>query len=447
LADRYGLTRERVRQIESAAVEALDREVSNRGYLGLRHAIRSIKRLGIAFPMSELPLIEHDPEARRLLLWAAGPFGLDDGWAVLVEYASLSNLALAAFERVAVDGIAPRFDFLESLFDLGVNREHHGYVASTIRVQEIGDSLIRPAGTLAERAVQRLTVLGRPMSIDELLEGEDSSQNARSFANAVQASAEIVRTGKDRYELAAWGGSAYIGIVPAMVDRLRIRDPEPISITDLAQELADRYGVAENSIHMYATMHPKFLAENGEVRLRPSDVPYEPEVDLVNTSACYLIEGHWSLRMLVDKDLGRGSGRGLPEAFAVHLGLQPSDSRGQLHGPAGEISVGWGMAPWVGSLRREAKQLGLVEGDYLFMRRVSATSVEFQGCQIGPDADTVTRLRALIGVVASDGDWRYDLAEALGVGAATEPDARFLLRRLRQRGDDELAGLVEELID
>jgi len=39
------------------------------------------------------------------------------------------------------------------------------------------------------------------------------------------------------------------------------------------------------------------------------------------TPWCYVIDGAWSQLLVVDKDLLRGSGRGLSEAFGVHLGI------------------------------------------------------------------------------------------------------------------------------
>jgi len=447
LADMHQVTRERIRQIEEVGSKTL-RSIADEGrYMALRHARRRIGELGAAFPVREVGLDTAWTAVERTLLWLVGPYHIDQDWAVLARYDGRSGLAMEAFQTVADNGVAFVFDYFEALADVGVNREHVDDVGNSIDLELVGDQLIFPGGGMGDRAVQRLTVVGRPMSLDELFEGEKAGRSRSGFANAVQSSPKIVRTGKNRYALREWGDSEYPGILPAMVARLQANAPHPLVVRELADELEAEYGVAGNSIHMYATMHPLFVSGDGLVRLRATGEPYEPDVNLADTASCFLIDGQWSFRVLVDRDILRGSGRHIPEAFAVHLGGQPL-VRGQLRGPNGEISIGWDMNPWIGSVRREAASLGLGQDDYIFVRRTSPTSLDFVGVRSDSldSADPADRVKALVGAPADPRPWKAVLAEALGVGGATEPDERLLLRRLQRRGDEEVASMVEELL-
>jgi hypothetical protein len=123
--------------------------------------------------------------------------------------------------------------------------------------------------------------------------------------------------------------------------------------------------------------------------------------------------------------------------------------KGQLHGPFGEISIGWDMTPSLGSIRREAQQLDLRTGDSLFVRRWSSASLDFTGLKKSdlegkPDE---ARIKLLAGATTQDPrPWPLVLAEAIGTGAATAPDPADLLGRLRVRGDRDLITLVESLV-
>ena len=104
----------------------------------------------------------------------------------------------------------------------------------------------------------------------------------------------------------------------------------------------------------------------------------------------------------VDRDFLRGSGRNISEAFAVHLGVAPGTS-GELGSDGRPVRLGWGMAPWIGSLRWVANEHGLVEDDIVFVRRCSPSKLDFTFVRNADlnGASPEAELRARVGAAGS----------------------------------------------
>ena len=395
LGGELGITRERVRQLEVSALEKVRAIAGHPDWLGIQHAGHVFSTHGAAFPIAELGV---DADVEFLTLVALlDDYRIDGDWIVGRGFRKVSDLAESTFEDLAEDGLVEADAFTDALSEMGVDPRYHDDVSLTLSLERIDGFLVKRARAAGDRAVQRLRVAGRPMTIGELAVGE---QNVRSFANAVRAHDSIVRVGKDRYALEEWGGTPYRGIVEEMIRRLAHGKIE--SIAALAAEFESEYGVSRNSVSMYATMDPRFVSEAGYVRLRRSDEPYESTARLEDAKDCFMIGGDWALRLEVDHDLLRGSGRPIPEAFGVHIGCRLGET-GVLRGPLGDIRIGWSMQTTIGSLRREARHLGLEEGDHLYVIR-----------------DGNSRLR-FAGVKARDGRWVYlehETSTARSLGAS-----------------------------
>ena len=150
-----------------------------------------------------------------------------------------------------------------------------------------------------------------------------------------------------------------------------------LPIAELAAKLGEKFEISSTSVTMYAMMHPMIVNVDGLVRLRREDEPYIPTASLEMTADCYQIDGSWSVAYTVDKDLMRGSGRVMPEAFAIHIGLQPG-GQGSLQSNDRAVNVGWGMNPFFGSLRWVVEREGLGLGDRLFVIRSKPSELEFR---------------------------------------------------------------------
>jgi hypothetical protein len=147
----------------------------------------------------------------------------------------------------------------------------------------------------------------------------------------------------------------------------------------------------------------------------------------------------------VDYDLLRGSGRTIPEAFAAHLGATPTHPVFLKAGDQ-EIKVGWGMSAVIGSLRRRAEELELVEGDWMFVRQSSPAGLSFlplPGWKLQA-ATPDERARLLVGASEEDErDLATCLADALGI-AATQVELSDSVRVLEARCEADVLAAVAE---
>jgi hypothetical protein len=281
------------------------------------------------------------------------------------------------------------------------------------------------------------------MSDAELAEAMPEPVLMNSFRNALIASEGLVRVGKGRYALTEWDHESYDGIVNEMREELALREPRPVA--ELARQLAARFGIQESSVHAFAHSHPAFVMGEGGISRRGEDQPYLPRGSLDLTASCFIVDGAWALRIPVDRELMRGSGRPIPEAFAVHVGLTPG-ARGSLAAEGGAVTLYWTSAvPCIGSLRAHALALGLEEGDALVVRRIALDRLDVMGRLRPPATATVeAQLLSRIGG-RTDLPWERSLASALGFGGVSTPPVAYLRARLEQRGDAELLALLDSL--
>ena len=195
-----------------------------------------------------------------------------------------------------------------------------------------------------------------------------------------------------------------------------------------------------------AGTHPAFLLEDGVVRLRPADQRYVPKTSLTATRGCFVVDGCWSLCIRVDHDFLRGSGRQLPEAFAVHLGLEPLGS-GKVRTPVGSTLLRWGQSPNVGSLRLLGEHLDVELGDLVFLRRNSPSSVDavvVRQADLPEDPDL--RLRALVGSPGAGGELEQVLSDALGLRGTVNHDFTEERDALLERGESDLVELLDQVM-
>jgi hypothetical protein len=443
IGDRFGITRERVRQLQGPLEETLERRLRTEEFdVLVGHAQVLSAQVGVACPVTHLPaeLQPGSSLADELFAYLAGPYRLADGWLVRRDLGtSPGDLAKGTFDSVASDdGIVPADALFDALSSAGVEpRWHLALLRGADRIAVLGGHYVR-WGTHVERLTSMLATAGRPMTSDELAAQARSVEpdiQVRSLLNRL-ADDDFRRIGRDRYALAAWEGDEYRGIVSEMETALA-GGQQPIA--GLSTDLADRFGVAAASVAMYATMHPKFVADDGVVRLRRDDEPYEIRTTLEESARCYLIDGAWSWRVPVDRDLLRGSGRAIPEAFAADLGATPTHPVVLKAGDQ-DLKIGWAMKPHVGSLRRRAEELELVEGDWMFVRHSSSAGVTFLPLPnwkvqaATPDE----RVRLLVGASEDDDrDLARCVADALGI-ADTRVELAACVRVLEARGEADV---------
>jgi hypothetical protein len=443
----FDITRERVRQLQVALEARLDGLLRSEAYdvLTARAEILAAE-VGAACPVAHLPA-ELRPGASltdELFSYLAGPFRMVDGWLLRRDIGdSPGQLARSAFDAVADEnGVAASDALFDALSSLGVaSRWHLALLHGADRIRLLDGFYVR-WGTHVERLISMLAVAGRPMKTDELAakaQSLDPDVAVRTLTNTL-ARDEFRRIGRGRYALAAWGGDDYRGIVDEMADALA---GGPRRIDELTAELVDRFGMSPASVSWNAHAHPRFIAENAQVRLRGDHEPYEITDTLESTARCYQIDGAWAWRVPVDHDLLRGSGRAIPDAFAAALGASPTHPVFLKAGDQ-EIKIGWGMYAQIGSLRRRAEELELVEGDWMFVRHSSPAGLSFLPLPSWKlqAATPDERARLLVGASEEDErDLAACLADALGI-AATQVELSDCVRVLEARGETDVLAAV-----
>lgn len=368
IGDEIGLTRERVRQVESRVVDVLTRLARSDEFDVIAARCQEIhQHVGPLRPLRDLGhsvIPDHSSLVGRLLWYIAGPYRIEKGWVRLAGMEDPSKILRSATESLAVDGSAPLSAVRYSLESMGIDGsllERMAEFDGGIRIR--GDRVLDWRMSLHDKAVAMLAMEGRPLTEGELVELVQPN-SARSMMNQISTDERITRIGPKRFALTAWQMKPYQNIATTMSERLA---DGPCDIAELARELAEKWGIAPNSVKIMASTHAAFVKEGPRVRLRRPDEPYVVRTSLENSAGCELDDaGRWRLRLEVDKDVLRGSGRQIPEAFAAHLGLEPLGSL-RLESDLGATGLKWGQAPQIGSLRSIVETLAGRLGDTLIM--------------------------------------------------------------------------------
>lgn len=450
IGERFGVTRERVRQLQGPVERKLTHLLRTPDFdVLLGHADVLSAEVGVACPVGHLPeeLKPGASLADELFAYLAGPFRLADGWLIRRDLgAGPREFALRVFDTVVDgDGIVAADALFDALSSFGVSPRWHALLMDSVdRIALLDGHYVRWGGHV-ERLTSMLAVAGRPMTNDELAAQARSIEpeiNVRGMQNRLVDDG-FRRVGIGRYALSAWDSEDFRGIVAEMETVLA---HGPAVISDLAVDLEERFGASKVSVTMYATMHPRFVAADGRVRLRRDDEPYEVTSTLEESARCYQIDGAWAWRVPVDHDLLRGSGRAIPEAFAAHLGASPTNPVDLMAGEH-EVKIRWTQTSQVGSLRRRAEELGLVEGDWMFMRHSSTSGVSFLPLP-GWKLQTTTpdeRVRLLVGGYEDDQrDLAMCLADALGIPGSSV-DLAECRRVLQERGEADVLNVLAQV--
>ncbi len=466
---RFDLTRERVRQVQQGLTNRLRDRVDepDMGPL-LRRARRVRRELGVAVPSSapevvELPNVVAGDDDRGdiaeltsgLLLWLAGPYVEEGGWLIASRERALLDELPVRLPARATDGLISWEEVREEAAAAGLRPDLvEAWLERIGGFRSEAEGLLPWHGSVTDKCEVVLLRLGEPATVEALVERIDEGYSIRSVRNRLFEDPRFVRTSKTEIGLREWGVDEYTSVVVEMAEEIERRGGRA-ELADLAGTLADRYGVSRSSVHIYATTAPMFRTENGVVRMREADEPITIEGTLEDTAGCYLIDGCWSLRVDVDFDLLRGSGRNIPPAFSKQLGVLPGD-RKEFTTAYGTVVVTWpmssAMGPSIGSLREEATSLRGERGDYLFVRVLGDAGLD---CRLlrretVESATSLDRLCLMVGQARLDraeGDALRAVATSIGLQNVGDPETPFAWPALRvallRRGEQRLADSLE----
>src|SRR5690606_15728951 len=134
LGKRFGVTRERVRQLQSKARDRLDELLADNRTSPLRRVAKELaSTLRTAAPLTAIGCGDSLDFRSRLLLWIAGPYHLDGDWLVKEPWRTVRALVDHCFASVTDEDTAE--------FDVVAEALHANGVAG-----ELGDVLMRAAG-------------------------------------------------------------------------------------------------------------------------------------------------------------------------------------------------------------------------------------------------------------------------------------------------------------
>lgn len=462
LAERLEITRERVRQIQKALTTRLLEEAPAQ----IVHlASRLRRRVGDVTTREELRV------AGAELVAASGKPTADEfsfRVEVLVRLAGpwvgrgpllLSAKATAAVDRAtaAVGLLGPGqpadavvANLSEEIRD---GDRHLEELRSILTLRELDGSLYRWGGSQPDKAYTVLSAAGRPLEFFELHAGVGLEASPRSLAQRLREDPRFMRRGKDTFGLREWGGEEYSGILEELEQAIE-RGGGRVDLGELVDRFTAEFDVSANSVRSYANDRRFLRHEDGTIAMRGvEDEELTPlrVAPLEDTPAVYLLDDVWHLRIEVDHDVLRGSGRPLRRSVAAGADLEPGLGLGFRYDEGVEVSFSWrGTQPTIGSVRGVAMGRGAVEGDLLFLPLSGAEprpSRLVEGRVLQRESG-VRRLAAEIGFdpdVVEEASDEPPSAIRLALGLTHGSDWHDVVDRLRRRREDRLLALVPEV--
>ena len=370
----FGVTRERVRQLENRVRRMFMIMMKREDAWPLRWRAETIRQsIGVAAPFASaeclLSSLNGKVDFRGIVLELAGPYDLLNGWLVL-RSAVNSEPSLKIREIANEVGyIDPQLAARE-LNSWGLDMSlHEEWLIRDGKIRKLNGRLVRWDGSIGDKLVIALANIGRPATIEALLEYIREDRAKSSAANALSIDSRAVRVSRTEWALASWGLSEYNSIAMSIRHVLKSQ-AQPASVEDIVTRLSKDLGIRESSIRAYCQA-PMFILEDGAVRLRREDEPFEyDKVSLQNAKGVFALgPQRVSLLFEVDGEMLRGSGRSLAQAagllldVALNRPLTFSNQDGisvTLTYPETSIS-----GPSIGSLRPFTEASGARLGDLL----------------------------------------------------------------------------------
>ena len=370
----FGVTRERVRQLENRVRRMLTIMMKREDAWPIRWRAETIRqRICVAAPLTSverlLSSMNGRVDFRGIVLELAGPYALVNSWLVL-------RSALSSEPTPRISDMADEFGFIDSqlatqaLKKWGLDMSlHEEWLVRDGKIRNLNGRLVRWDGSIGGKLVIALANIGRPATIEALLEYIQEDRAKSTAASALSIDSRAIRVSRTEWALASWGLSEYNSIAMSIHHVLKSQE-QPTSVEDVVTRLSKDSGMRESSIRAYCQA-PMFILEEGAIRLRRDDEPYKYDKDSLHSSKGVFALGPQRVSLLfeVDGEMLRGSGRPLAQAagllldVALNRPLTFSNLDGisvTLTNPETSFS-----GPSIGSLRPFAEASGARLGDLL----------------------------------------------------------------------------------
>ena len=437
----FGVSRERIRQVEAKVRRTLDRFLASDEALPVRWRASTLRRtLSVAAPAHTVEHLLTSPPGcnnhRDILLEMAGPYDRDYDWLTL-RSARPDDPTSAILTQVDEVGRIDRELATSELTEWGLDVSlHERWLTRHGSVRLFNGQLVRWGTSASDRLAFALADMGQPATVDEMVAHVEENRSRNSINNALADDPRMVRVSRTHWALASWDLTEYSGIAESMRDLIEEQGGS-MAVDTIVHSMHQMFGVAETSALVYCGA-PMFVVEGKFLRVRTRhDEPYRYDPDLIERTPGVFNLGAMRLGRLlkVDKDLLRGSGTALTHAAGSILKVEVKAhlSFSNQHGDKVDITFPETsiVGPSIGSVRRIAERLSAKEGDYLtlvldrYQMTVSAFSTDLRGQS--PGWDVVGKLTGITTPVDLD-----SLAKALCC------DAGEVRSVLRARGDNDV---------
>lgn len=368
----HGVTRERIRQLERQLRVALESRLLQDEWRPVRWAAHQLTA-GVGAWARVADIADLDPwqETDRLILSLADLEVDDEEEVVYRQGFSLPRMDDLLYRQPEGE-VLDVDDAKGRLREQGILDDHIEHAFRAIGLKQIDDTWVRWSRSYVDQSVAILSVVGEPMTADELTE-RTGSASVRSMRQRLHDDPRVQRVNRTEVGLRSWGLPEYTSVAELMLKVVADRGGS-MPVTELAAHLERVYDVKPGTVYAY-TAAPAFVVQDGSIRARGRSEQYEVDADPTAVAGLILVdEDKFSYDVRVDREVLRGSGRPAPEALAGLLGMQPGRS---LHFTArdadrtttGSVVVGWSrtshMGPYLGSIRAQALHDGAQDGDVL----------------------------------------------------------------------------------
>ncbi|ANG85326.1 hypothetical protein A8L33_15040 (plasmid) [Microbacterium aurantiacum] len=437
---RFGVTRERIRQVESKLMGRLT-GLAQQGDL---HSLVTIASGTIGDLVRLRTLVQRHPTLGQTVPSIGQPvwrfldridpaYEIKDGWCALGTVAGAVARTKRAFAEIGRDRGFVELAAVDDP-DLELGLDWLEYCGLTVLR---GCVLLGRAG-MPDRAEVVLHAQQEPLSSEAILAELGVDRSVRSLRNQLSEDPRFARVDRDDWALASWGLTGYLGI-RAMIGRSLSAAGGEMTVDALIDDLTSRFNVSPRSIVAYATAFP-YITSKGIVRRRGRrDMRRPRRKGLAQTRGLYRHDDRVKLRILVNSEHLRGSGCTLPNAIGEEIDLSIAEAKTlRRTGADGTILVSWrGPQIILGSVRAEVEKLGLSAGDTAFF--VFGSDGTFGVEPMDEFAGLQSQMLALTGGVSVDDDLWETLADRVDLAAG---DRDAVLAALSARGDARIVELA-----
>ena len=271
LAAEFGVTRERIRQVEVRVRRSLETFLGTDEAAPVRWRAATLRQeLKVAAPMDTVVHLLRAPSGsndyRAILLEMAGPYDHEREWYTLRSAQAndpTSTILTQADEAGRIDSEFAR----SQLTDWGLHASlHNEWLTRDSSVRLFNGQLVLWGSSIADRLLFALADIGRPATVDEMVNHVGENRSRYSISNALADDSRLLRVSRTHWGLASWGLPEYSGVADSMRGLLQESD-EAISVEDMVRLMRRTFDVAENTTLAYCNA-PMFVVEGEFLRLR-----------------------------------------------------------------------------------------------------------------------------------------------------------------------------------